>query len=500
MMIKTLNILLYLCLPIPALANFPNIVYILADDMGVGDVSCLNSEAKVQTPNLDSLAAGGAVFTDAHSASSVCTPTRYGLLTGRYSWRSELKARVVDGYGKSVISDGIDTVPALLKRNGYQTAMIGKWHLGLNWSRKDGGIITEYRPGSIGNEIDFSKPFAGGPTDHGFDYFFGINASLDFSPYTWLENSNVVDIPDIQRSGQGGKSVGEPQLMMRGGLQVEQFRPEMILKGLTEKAVDYLNTLQKERPFFLYFPLNAPHTPVVPRDGFLGTSDCGIYGDFIHEIDWSVGEIVFALRKRGLLENTLIIFTADNGASRASFPDDFEEKYGHKPSGIYKGRKASLDEGGHRVPFIANWPGVVEPGSKVDVAFCLNDFFATCAEIVGEQIAEDAGVDSFSMLPLLKGNISQYSRNGLVHHDFIGRFAFREGDWKLNMGKEAKSKALYNLKSSLSEKENLLKQYPEIAEQMEEKLTTIILNGRSTDGSKLSNEGPEVWNELYWLE
>lgn len=497
---KTLNLFLYVSLSISALASHPNIVYIFADDMGVGDVSCLNSEAKLHTPNLDKLAAGGAIFTDAHTSSSVCTPTRYGLLTGRYSWRSELKARVVDGYGKSVIRDGIDTVPALLKRNGYQTAMIGKWHLGMKWSRKDGNAITEYRPGSIGNEIDFSKPFERGPTDHGFDYFFGINASLDFPPYTWLENDSVVGIPKIQRPGQGGKSKGEPQLMMRGGLQVNDFRPELILKGLTKKAVDYVDNLSKERPFFLYLPLNAPHTPVVPRDPFLGTSGCGIYGDFIHEIDWSVGEIVSALKKRGLLENTLIIFTADNGASRASFPDDFEEKYGHKPSGNYKGRKASLDEGGHRVPFIANWPGVVEPGSRVDVAFCLNDLYATCAEITGEQVAEDAGVDSFNMLSLLKGEVSAYSRNGLVHHDFIGRFAFREGDWKLNMGKEAKSKALYNLGSSLAEKENLINKHPEIAEQLEAKLNAIILNGRSTDGPKLSNEGPEIWDELYWLK
>lgn len=496
----SIRILLCLLAPVVAIGELPNIVFILADDMGVGDVSCLNPEAKVRTPNLDKLASGGMIFTDAHTSSAVCTPTRYGLMTGRYNWRSELKDRVVDGYGKSIIDPKLDTVPELLARNGYQTAIFGKWHLGLDWVRKDGVPITEFRPGNIGPDVDFSKPFKGGPLDHGFDYYFGINASLDFPPYTWLENDRVVEVPDKARDGQGGKKVNEPQLMMRGGLQTEDFRPELILKGLTEKAVEYIETKEGKRPFFLYFPLNAPHTPVVPRKGFLGSSECGIYGDFIQEIDWTVGEIVSALKKAGLLENTLLVFTADNGASRASFPDDFEEKYGHKPSGKYKGRKASLDEGGHRVPFIVRWPGVVEQSSNSDTTICLNDLYATCAALVGETLAKDSGVDSFNMLSLMKGQPDTYQRNGLVHHDFIGRFAFREGPWKLNMGKEEASKALYNLDESLSERENLIKKYPEIAERLQQQLSSIILNGRSTTGPALKNDEPTHWEQLYWIE
>jgi arylsulfatase A-like enzyme len=479
----------------------PNIIYILADDMGVGDVAALGEDAKVKTPNLDGLVVGGMHFTDAHTGSAVCTPTRYGLLTGRYNWRSELKKGVLDGYSRALIPSDRETVGKLLQRNGYATAMIGKWHLGMTWTKKDGSPVTELKPpkGTEG-QINFSKPFRGGPVDCGFDYFYGINASLDFPPYTWLENDRVVKVPSEKRPGQGGKKAGAPQIMMRGGVQAPGFAPELILKGLTEKTVEYIEQSKAGKPFFLYLPLNAPHTPVVPRDGFVGKSACGIYGDFIQEIDWSIGEIVAALRQKGILENTMIVFTADNGASPASFPLEQEKEFGHKPSHIYKGRKGSLNEGGHRVPFIVQWPAAVKKGSRCDTACSLNDLYATCAALVGAEVAPNAGEDSFNILPLLEGEDGRYRRNGMVYHDFGGRFAFRDGRWKLITSKFTKKRALYDLEADPSETDNLYAEHPEIVSRLENKLTRIVLDGRSTPGAKLDNDGPEWWEQLIWID
>ncbi len=493
---KFLLIFSTICLTV--LADRPNIVFILADDMGVGDVSGLNPEAKVSTPNLDKLIANGMHFTDAHTSSAVCTPTRYGLLTGRYNWRSELKAQVVNGYGKPLIAPDRDTVANLLKRNGYRTAMIGKWHLGLQWSTKDGSVISDWRPEGIEDIIDFAKPFRGGPVDHGFDWYYGINASLDFPPYTFLENDRVAQLPTEQRPFQGGKE--NKQIMMRGGLQSAGFRPEMVLKILTGKAVDYIQQQQRGTPFFLYLPLNSPHTPVVPREPFLGTSQCGIYGDFIHETDWAVGEVVKALKSAGLLEDTLLIFTADNGASKSSFSLEQEEQYDHHPSYLYKGRKSSLDEGGHRVPFIAYWPGSVEERSQCDTAFCLNDLYATCAALVGGQISDSAAEDSFNMLPLLQGRDGDYIRNGIVHHDFAGRFAYRSGKWKLQFHRLEDRTALYDMEADPYQKKNLYKDYPEVVKRLEAELTAIVQNGRSTPGPPQSNDGPQWWEQLVWIE
>ncbi len=502
--LQTLAGLLVL-MPVLCLAQsgvrYPNIVYILADDMGMGDVAALNPGAKLKTPHLDALIAGGMSFSDAHTASSVCTPTRYSLLTGRYSWRSELKERVLDGYSRTLIPTSRDTVALLLKRNGYRTAMIGKWHLGLNWRLKDGSTVTELKaPGNIEEKIDFSKAFSGGPCDLGFDYWYGINASLDFPPYTWIENNRVVEAPTVKRTFQGGKAVGKPELMMRSGLQAPDFRPEMILKGLTEKTVEYIGQAVGTEPFFLYMSLNAPHTPVVPRVGFKGKSGCGIYGDFVQEIDWSVGQVISALKRRGFLENTLVIFTADNGASKASFPLEREEEYGHHPSGPYKGRKGSLSEGGHRVPFIAHWPQAIASGSTSSVMCNVTDLYATCADLLGVDIAPNAGEDSYSMLPLFRQHPEQYARTHAVHHDFAGRFAFRYGKWKLITSKHKNQNKLYDLEADVAETHNLYKENPEVVARLEEKLTSVVNKGRSTPGPKQKNEGPTWWPQLVWME
>ena len=476
----------------------PNIIFILADDMGIGDVSFLNPDAKLSTPNIDSIGENGMAFTDAHTSSAVCTPTRYGLMTGRYNWRSELKFGVLQGYSRALIAPGRDTVATLLKRNGYNTAMFGKWHLGLNWQLKDGSIVKDLKPPkSIESEVDFSKPFTGGPCDHGFDSWYGINASLDFPPYVMIENDHTEQIPTVKRKFQGGK--GALQIMMRGGLQAADFKADQVLSKLTQRAVKYISEYKSEKPFFIYMPFNAPHTPVVPRKKFLASSQCGIYGDFIQELDWSVGEVLKTLKEKGVLDNTLIIFTADNGSSKMSFPLDLEAKYNHHPSFIYKGRKASLSEGGHRVPFLVQWPKKVAPGSRCDKLSNLNDFYATCADIVKSDIAPNAGEDSYSFLPVLEGNEDGYLRTNAIHHDFGGGFAFRDGKWKIILSKYNKRIQLFNLETDIGETHDLSNEFPEVVEKLRNKLTKIIEDGRTTPGPKQQNDGEKHWKQLYWI-
>lgn len=486
---------------ISAKSTPPNIVYILADDMGVGDVKCLNPEAKVKTPHIDGLAKNGMTFIDAHTSSAVCTPTRYGLMTGRYNWRSPLKNGVLQGYSSSLIPKGRDTVASLLKRNGYNTAMIGKSHLGFNWMLKTGGRLDVFKAEkTIETNIDFTKEYTGGPCDWGFDYFYGVAASLDFPPYVMLENNKVTEVPTVLRPSQGGKKRNAPALMMRAGLQTKDFKPEMVLKKLTEMTTSYINSYRGRKPFFIYMPLTAPHTPVIPREEFLNSSKAGIYGDFIQEVDWSVGQVIEALKKKKLLKNTIIVFTADNGASKSSFTPEEEEQYNHHPSHIYNGRKGSLLEGGHRVPFLVQWPVGVKAGSQTTKACSLNDLYATCAEIVGEKIVPDAGEDSTSILPLLKGKAQDYKQTRFVHHDFGGRFAYRSGKWKLILSSVDERKALYDLEADVSERKNLYKESPEIVERLREELTDIIKNGRSTKGPVQKNDKPAWWKQLFWID
>ena len=293
--------------------NKPNIVYILADDMGIGDVSGLNPNSKIKTPNLDKLLDSGMNFTDAHTASAVCTPTRYGIITGRYPWRTKLKKGVVDGYSKTILQDDIDTTPALLKRNGYETAMIGKWHLGWNWDIENENSLArneklpEYKfAEGVEDHVDFTKPFTAGPTDRGFDYFYGVNASLDFPPYVFSENDKVVALPTEKFTAQGPdksnpnwkKDPVRKQKMQRKGAKDPEFDAGETLLKLTEHSVDYIKNSTTKKPFFLYVALTAPHTPVLPRKEFVGSSEAAAYGDFTQELDWSVGQILKALKEK----------------------------------------------------------------------------------------------------------------------------------------------------------------------------------------------------------
>lgn len=496
--------------------NKPNIIYILADDMGIGDISGLNPDSKIKTPNIDKLLDNGMNFTDAHTASSVCTPTRYGIITGRYAWRTKLKKGVVDGYSKTILQDNIDTAPALLQRNGYNTAMIGKWHLGWNWviNNEDSiprdAKLPEYKfTKEVEKHIDFTKPFSKGPINRGFDYFYGINASLDFPPYVFSENNKVTEIPleNFKRKGPDKsnpdwkKDFDKKQKMQRSGVISSNFDASETLLKLTEHSIDYILKQDNKKPYFLYVALTAPHTPVLPRNEFLGKSKAGAYGDFIQELDWSVGQIIRALEKKGIEENTIIIFTADNGASKISFPLEYEDKYAHKPSRELKGRKGSLYEGGHRVPFIIQWKKIIKPKTINNTSISLNDLYATCASIVGETQKKNQGVDSYSIWDLITGG-EGYGRKSSVYSDFGGRFAVRKGNFKLILSPIYKKRKLYNLQDDISENNNLYGQsdYYKIEKDLLNEITKTIKNGRSTNGEKLKNEGTEIWDALYWMK
>ncbi|MHC4727747.1 MAG: sulfatase family protein, partial [Planctomycetota bacterium] len=370
----------------------PNIIYILADDMGYGDLACQNPDSKAPTPNLDRLASKGIRFTDAHSPSAVCSPTRYGILTGRYCWRTRLKKSVLWPWDKPLIDANRLTIGKLLKVHGYDTACIGKWHLGMDWPTIDGKEpvgIGKTNVADSGSNVDFNKPIANGPTSRGFDYYFGT-AVPNFPPYCFIENELTVGIP----TGKKSKDMfGSPGPMLEG------WRLEEILPGLERKAVEYIDakggsvnnpTFRQTagRPFFLYVPLTAPHTPIAPARQFKGKSKAGAYGDFICQVDHVVGQVMDALKRNGLAESTLIIFTSDNGSpgrdgTKMSGKTNSVRRFGHNPSYIYRGIKADVWDGGHRVPFIARWPGYVKPGSISDETICHVDLMATCAAILG---------------------------------------------------------------------------------------------------------------------
>ena len=453
----------------------PNIVIILADDLGYGDLGCYNKESKISTPNIDRLASGGMRFTDAHSPSGVCTPTRYGLLTGRYSWRSRLKSGVLWGYSASLIDTNRTTIASLLKRLDYKTAGVGKWHLGLQNYNPEGGRI----------QVDYSKPLTPGPNTLGFDYFYGIPASLDMDPYVYVENEQLVEQPtdSIARSARRRQDGAG---FWRAGLTSPGFKHTDVLPKITNKAVEFIqrcadktNGDGKNKPFFLYFPLTAPHTPWMPTDEFKGKSGAGYYGDFVAQVDWSVGQIIQTLERLQLMDNTLIFFTSDNGAS---WPVEDIKKWGHAANFDLRGQKADIWEGGHRIPFIAHWPGQIKAGSVSDETICHTDFLATCAAIVGQELNNNEGEDSHNMLSVLLSGKSGMTagkkiREATVHHSMDGTFAIRQGDWKLILGRgsggftkprKVKPKPgeplgqLYNLKDDPGETNNLYQEHPDI--------------------------------------
>jgi len=487
---KITSLLLTLFLPATVLADKPNIIFILADDMGVGDVS--HTTGKALTPHIDRLAKEGMRFTDAHSTSSVCTPTRYGVLTGRYNWRTRLKRSVFfNPHEAPLIEKDEPTVASLLHDHDYHTACVGKWHLGIGWQFLEDFKADPKKKKEQGWDIDYSKP-AITPTSHGFDYFYGIQASLDMAPYVYIENEMAVAPGTVTKA------------FFRKGAAAADFEAVDCLSVWAEKSVRYIEVRAKDpkTPFFLYLPLTSPHTPIVPSKQWQGKSSLGSYGDFLMETDWVVGEVLKALDAHGLTENTLVVFTTDNGCSPAAKIDKLVEK-GHKPNGDLRGHKADIYEGGHHVPFIVRWPGKVAPGTKSDRLTCQTDFTATCAEILGAELAPNAGVDSISFLPTLHdGKVTE--RSAIVHHSIDGAFAIRQGKWKLclckgsggwSAPKPGKSPAdappvqLFDLEADPAEENNLALTNPEVVKAMTELLQSYVDQGRSNPGPKQSNAG-----------
>lgn len=475
------HILFLAGLAIAAGAQPPNIVMILCDDLGYGEIQCLNPERnKVPTPNVDRMAAEGMIFTDAHSGASVCTPTRYGLLTGRYAWRTRLQGGVVGGAGRShppLIEKGILTVPAVLKQAGYDTAMFGKWHLGFSYVDAEGNEVQPEKAPQWTSGLPIGAMVTGNPTEFGFDRYAGFHHSAQIE--TLIENDRVV----------------------------RELPMDQMLGFLGDRAVGYIEEQSKTKsPFFIYLPLNSPHTPIAPSAEWIGKSELGAYGDFVMETDHIVGRVIDALKAAGVDKNTLVIFSSDNGCSAGpAKARDLQEKHNHFPSANLRGYKSDLWDGGHRVPFIVRWPDGVKAGQTSSELICLTDLMATCAELTGWELGDDDGVDSFSFLPLLS-DPKVSSRDTVIHHSISGYFAIRQDKWKLLVShgsggwsqpknKEALAEGmpamqLYDMEADIGESRNLIAEHPEKAEAMFKLLEQQVLKGRTTAGTPQENDVP----------
>ncbi len=468
----------------------PNVIVVMADDLGFGDVSPTNADCKIATPHLQEMADQGLTFYDAHTPSSVCTPTRYGLLTGRYNWRSRLAKGVLSGTSKHLIPADRPTLGHLMKGAGYHTSMIGKWHLGWDW-HKDG------------KEIDFTKPVKNGPSINGFDQYYAHCGSLDMPPYVWVDTGRVTAVPDRT---EGVTSKEDRYGWYRKGPIGADFHIDDVLPHLFNKSMEHVTARAEEakagKPFFLYLALPAPHTPIVPVPPFKGASKLNPYADFVMQVDHHMGELMEAVKEAGLDDNTLVIFTSDNGCSpQANF--ELLQGKGHFSSGVYRGHKADIYEGGHRVPFVARWPGKIKPGGKTDALACLTDVYATLEAITGQERKPLGGEDGYSLLPVFNGEDTS-GRNALVSHSIGGSFAIRQGEWKLCLSagsggwsapREPAAKEqglppmqLFNLTEDPAETNNLADEQPEKVKALLLLLDKQVRNGRCTPGSEVEND------------
>ena len=484
-----LLVLAWLSLALASAAERPNIVFILADDFGYGDLRSYGA-TKVQTPNIDRLAKEGRLFTDAHSPHSVCTPTRYSLMTGRYSWRTWAGPANVWSDDPLLIEEGRYTLPLLLKEAGYRTGIVGKWHLGFgrpggeNWDDENG--------------VDYNGKIAPGPLEVGFDYYYGIPHVGQF-PHVMIENHHVVGLrPDspmrIVRDDRWKRRTSylerygyPPRHTFEGGEGAIYEQGDVAIE-LTESAKGWIEQNAGER-FFLYFAHRNVHGPLAPNERFRGRSEIGVYGDFILELDWSVGQILDTLDELGLTEDTLVFFSSDNGAVQMGHrPAKFVDYSGHNANGPLRGQKTEAYEGGHRVPLLARWPGRIEAGSRSDALVALTDTMATLAELTGIDLPAGAGPDSFSYLSALLGEEqTQPKREALVTESYRGGFGIREGNWKLLMfqggggigwspfdhDRDQPYGQLYNLKEDLAEQNNLYAKRPEMVDRLSKLLRSI---------------------------
>ena len=476
-------------------AEKPNIIVILADDQGFGDLGANNPQSKIATPNLDALARGGLRFTDGHTSSGVCTPTRYSLLTGRYHWRTKLQSGVLGGFSPPLIAKDRLTVAGMLKQQGYATGCFGKWHLGMSFPLKNGGVADDggnfSKSFQDAASVDYGRDILDGPVDHGFDTYFGISASLDMPPFVWIKDRRVTEIPSATKT------------WLRTGPAGPKFEAIDVLPSVIDHAIDFIDAQKKAdpaKPFFIYVPLNAPHTPIVPTKEFQGSSGISPYADFVKQVDHDVGRLLASLEKQGLADNTLVVFTSDNGCSTAANIPELQ-KAGHEPSYIYRGNKADLYEGGHRVPFVVRWPAKVKPGVSSALVGQI-DFLATFADITGASVPATMAEDSVSFLPVLRGDRSE-GRQGIVSQSINGSFAIRDGQWKLCLSagsggwsspKPGPEEAglplvqLFDLSKDPGERKNLQAEFPERVAAMRTELEKIIARGRSTPGDDLAND------------
>ncbi|MFW6189645.1 MAG: sulfatase family protein [Planctomycetota bacterium] len=466
----------------------PNIVWIMADDMGFGDPGCYNPDSKIPTPNMDRVAAEGMRFTDAHSASAVCTPSRYGVITGRYCWRTRLKSGVLGGYGPPLIETDRPTVASLLKRHDYATAAIGKWHLGLGWTDRDGnrGPWSDWNDEEVehGFALDYTRPIWGGPNELGFDRFFGIAGSLDMPPYCFIQDDHTVGIPDHEKETYYAQQ--------RRGPAVEGWDDRRVDVRFAETAVEWLEERAgADRPFFLYLTTSAPHRPCVGPEFIRGASDAGDRGDMVALFDWVVGRVTDTLDRLGVADDTLLVVTSDNGAREG---DVDGSHYGHKSCGDWRGFKGDAWDGGHREPFIARWPGRIPAGAACDRTVCLGDFVATCADLLGAELPEGAAPDSVSILALLLGRSDGPVREAVVHHSLSGHFCLRRGKWKAifglgsggfseprgaRPGPDDPPGQLYDMESDPAETTNVWLEHPDVVEELTAILERYRESGRS---------------------
>ncbi|HEX3626077.1 MAG TPA: arylsulfatase [Verrucomicrobiae bacterium] len=483
----------------PPPAQKPDVVYILCDDLGYGDVHCFNPDrCKIETPNMDRLRSQGMAFTDCHAVSSLCTPSRYGILTGRYSWRTRLQHGVLGGESPPLIEPGRLTVAGLLQENGYMTAGIGKWHLGLQF-----------------NTNDYSQPIVDGPLQHGFDYYLGLSASLDIPPYDYFENDHWTEVPSARKAFPsfvyGTLNSGPGPVRM--GRAAPDFEAESVLPNFTRKAIDYIRQRGADKkPFFLYLALPSPHTPLVPEKQWQGRSSIGPYGDYVMETDWAVGQVVDAIDSAGLHDNTVVMMASDNGCAPNVGVHKFEA-VGHYPSAQFRGYKTDIWDGGHRIPFLVRWPAKIKPGGRSDQIIGLWDLMATCAEILHVKLPPNAGEDSVSLLPAFLGNVSEplHADNAIVNQaGGNGRFAIRQGNWKLELcpgsgggGRPRDADALrkglppiqlYNMHDDVGERVNIEASNGQLVTNLVKLLEKYVADGRTTPGPRQPNDVPvHIW-------
>lgn len=464
----------------------PNVVIVLADDMGWGDLGCYGA-TKIPTPATDRLAAEGVRALDCHSTSGVCTPSRYALLTGRYAWRGPLTRWVLPGHGPAIIKPGQPTLASMLRGAGYMTGAFGKWHLGLDWSFRDGRQVDAFAPGTPllhemevnSLQVDYGRPFAKGPLELGFQRFFGIAGSLDMPPYCFLSQDRTVGVPSEE------KHVYHPQ--QRWGLQVADWDDRRVDECFVAEACEWMGEAARaDRPFFTYLALSAPHRPCLPPQFAAGRSAAGPRGDMVCVADWAVGQVLDRLDALGMSEDTLLIVTSDNGGELAYVDGD---TYGHRVNGDWRGQKADIWEGGHREPFLARWPGHIPAGSSVGGLLCLADLIATVAAATGVVVPEGAGEDSLNMLGVLEGTAPASPRQGVVHHSGDGMFAYRSGSWKAVFGSgsggfsdpkglhcnlNVANGQLYDLASDPGEEDNLWDKRPEVVGELYGELKRVV--------------------------